>query len=601
MSFLLRIIIHTLFLLLLLAPSALSAQHKLPHSKLQKHAKRLHTADSPESKDTLPQSSSPNNFLLELWTEHQPSDNFVNEQDLDVEINYKKFHLQAGYGFFYDPFSPEGNFTITSKDHSKRRFEIEKRTIFRQHQTYVDIAWELNEKNKLILNHQLTFDHVSRKDETSEIDFQRNIHTRDQSQDFQFSQIWQHTFNSFTNLKIGAIEDYRKIKRTNESQTQEILIDQDIHSKLPGISSFIRLENRNKWGQTTGELRFSHLSGKDEMMNYFPGKTPRHTFHYQENMWSAELYHLFPLSETRQIEMEVGLEKASIQKSLNSPENSPHNSITKKNVLDLTYRFSYTITPSKEESYQWSLERNIDRPTYSQLNPLWKIYEDLIYTAGNMEINPAHHYNLTFQTHQKKWNFEGHLGYSNNFILPYYKMESHHLIATSQNFKNVLTAGAEVGYERRLWNDRWETRNNIRISYHRFEDAPPIQALGNAPQWKISSTQNVDLGHHWSTGLDVIFESSFKNNVLKQYSSAQVDLFIEKKIGKRLKIVIFGEDIFHTNRRWEKFLTKDYSFSRNIYLDLNTYGFSLQYDWEGKNYKHHSIEKPQDRLRKRLP
>ncbi len=593
----LRFTVFSTFLISLISP--LYAQHdRFYKMELRNPSDNSHTIKNSKGKQNSP-SHFKNNYRLVIQTQHQPSDDFVNEQLLDYEMHQKHLHLQAQYGFIYDPFSPEGSFEIASKNGPKKHFTTEKRIIYRNHEAALNMGLKLNTSNIIVFNNLVDLATIGGEDNTFESSFRQQIHTRDQVRQYYFSQTWHHDFDSSNQFKMGIIEDFKHLSARNQADRKDQKIKQQIHLKTPAIGSFIKFQNRQETGLTTAELRFSHLGIRDDTKNLYKDHRRSSFFGYQENTWMLRLHHQLSLSKTQELDATLQLEQSATQKRLQTPAQSISPDAEKEHSLNFTYKLSYTTAPTSGERYKISLRKDFIRPTVQQLNPLLKINRDFIHTAGNFNIKAYNAYKLLLETTQDDWILSAYAGYSNDEILPFFAFKTGHLTTTFRNFKNFFSTGGTIQYQKELFGQRWKTHNSIRFSYAQMSNKNISKPLGNSPKWQFNSEQQVNLGQNWTAGIDFVFQSAYKNNVIKHLSTTQLDLFIEKKIGKRLEIVIFGEDLFKTDRRWEKFLTPDYAFSRNINRDSNTYGFSLRYTLKGANFTAQSIYKPEDTLKNR--
>lgn len=539
------------------------------------------------------------NYKINFKTIHQPSDDFVNEQGIDYELNRKKISLQTGYDFVFDPFSPEGYLHQYLPDQDRREWDLSKRTIYRNHRALLNMEIKLSAHNKLLLNQQFNYTHTDKKDRTLGKNFKKNMQRDHLVKAYHFSQVWQHVLSPATTVEVGGMENFVFLKNPGQSTTEQATQRQHLKTKTTALKGFASLHYQQASGITKATLEYQGLSIKEEGQQRLENSRRSPAFQYQENIFSFRLAHDVALSERSVLAFKLGVENPHLRKNATHVKEEKLPLHQKENHTDFTYGVTYTFTPSANQtSYTLSAEKRLIRPTYHELNPITTLYYDLIYTSGNLNLRPTQEYALRLGTTQKQWAMQLYLGYAKDLIMKYYTLEDQQLLWTNANFNMPFFAGLHTSYTRDFFSGFWSSRTSVQLTYRQIEAE---RALRNAPRLKVHTAHTFRLGPTWKTGFDFTYASNYKDPFIQHFNYTQLDLFIEKKIGDNLKISIFGEDIFKANRKWEQFEVQDALFSRNINLDHNTYGIALQYRIKGKEFEHKHIAKPKDPFLKRIP
>ncbi len=538
------------------------------------------------------------NYKINLKTVHQPSHDFVNEQEVHYELNRKNISLQTGYDFIFDPFSPEGYLKRDRPNQDIGEWDLNKRTIYRNHRALLDMEIRLNGQNKLLLHQQFNYTHTDKKDHTLGREIKKNMQRNHLVKSYHFSQVWQHLLSKATTIEVGGMENFVSMKNPGQSITATQIQSQQLKTKTTAMGGFASLQHQHTGGTTKATFEYQGLSLEEngqqgmEKSAFFPA------FQYRENLFSFRLAHRAALSQRSALDFELGIENPHLRKNATHVKEEKLVSHQKEKHLDVTYQLSYSSTPTKNQSYTLSIEKRLIRPTYDQLNPITTLYYDLIYTSGTLNLHPTKEYTLSLETTQKQWTLQLYAGYAKDLIVRYYTLEDQRLLLTNANFNTPFLAGLNTRYTRDFFSGFWSSHTHGQLVYRRIEAE---KALRNTPRLKVYSAHTFHLGHSWKTGLNFTYASNYKDPFTKHFHYTQLDVFIEKKIGKNLKISIFGEDIFKANRKWEQFRVEDALFSRNINLDHNTYGIALQYRIKGKEFQHRHIAKPKDPLLQRIP
>lgn len=133
-------------------------------------------------------------------------------------------------------------------------------------------------------------------------------------------------------------------------------------------------------------------------------------FNYTENVNAAYVNYSTPLSNKLNIRAGIRIENTVSEGNLISYHPQPDDDV-KRNYLDLFPSGGISFTADKNNSFNLSYSRRIDRPNYEDLNPFENKIDELTYQKGNAFLRPQYT-NIIELTHTFMSRFNTTLSYS---------------------------------------------------------------------------------------------------------------------------------------------------------------------------------------------
>src|SRR5690625_2895872 len=87
----------------------------------------------------------------------------------------------------------------------------------RGHNVQVNLNYNLGSKDVVTLNNSIFVDNKDTDGTSERMDFKRTIDQDATSNQFQFAQVWIHTFTDSINLKVGAQQVFKNAKANNSA------------------------------------------------------------------------------------------------------------------------------------------------------------------------------------------------------------------------------------------------------------------------------------------------------------------------------------------------------------------------------------------------
>ncbi|MEP6711729.1 MAG: outer membrane beta-barrel protein [Ferruginibacter sp.] len=247
----------------------------------------------------------------------------------------------------------------------------------------------------------------------------------------------------------------------------------------------------------------------------------------------------------------------------------------KRKYTNLFPSISFNQALNAKSKLDLSISRRINRPAYSNLNPVRYFSDKYSYYQGNPNLKPEKAWLASISyTLGDKYIATFTFNTSNNFISQNARMDNNILISSNTNFSNrkrfdlLLTAPFII-------NSAWNINSTVDLNY---ENYPLLQLSGFAKAKKLSV--NIRINQTISFPYDIGFE------LMAQYNSPQLNGIYSSKryfsatcgvkkplIKKRLDAKFSCSDLFHTANYWGYSITntinnnyKYVSDSRRLYI-----------------------------------
>jgi len=268
---------------------------------------------------------------------------------------------------------------------------------------------------------------------------------------------------------------------------------------------------------------------------------------------------------------------------------------------DIANKWQYTkLFPSlslgqilnDDNKMDFSISRRINRPSYSDLNPVRWYSDQYFYYSGNPDLIPelAWIYSLTYSL-KNKYIFSAIYNQSLNFINRRLSIDDNGttIISQSDNFGNRQRFDFTISTPFKLY-PFWDILFFSDISYTKY----PISELSGEKQlskWAatLMLQQDISLPKEYKINLSAQWFSSELLGIYSSQPTGYVDFGIKKSFfNKNLVAQLTISDIFNTNRYQAHSLSEVIDYSYNDKPDSRRIGVTLLYHLGGKLVKEKS-------------
>ncbi|WP_222537830.1 outer membrane beta-barrel family protein [Pedobacter polysacchareus] len=239
-----------------------------------------------------------------------------------------------------------------------------------------------------------------------------------------------------------------------------------------------------------------------------------------------------------------------------------------KHYLNLFPRlyYGYTIAPKKTISI--SLARNIQRPSFRDLNPFVTKENDYSYLQGNPDLKPQFTNSLDISYQLPKQLFSFYMNHTENLIAGVYTNIGNITYYKPQNFGSQSRYGIDYSYFSNL--TKWlYTNTTLGAYYYQFKN-------GHLQPSQYSFNSNIytrfSMSKTWSADLLNVFNSRFQNYVVSAAPQYRLDFSLQKSIlAGKAQLKFACNDVFNTQR--DKNFSTYEDFSLDFYQKRRTRSF----------------------------
>lgn len=331
-------------------------------------------------------------------------------------------------------------------------------------------------------------------------------------------------------------ENKLKVHQPGFIEIKSVKTDLDLPYKSFSINAGL------KWAQINNDNRYQF----DSLSNgqYWPAESMSNHFKYRETVAAAYLNFGKSWSKTR---INAGLRI----------EDTDVNGYTEKGTE--ANRWCYTqLFPSASLTQQlndnseiaFSISRRINRPGYSDLNPVRWYSDQYFYFSGNPLLVPelAWVYAATYSL-RKKYAFSASYNKSTNFINRLLVFEGQSIRSMSANLGNQHRVDFTASLPVKLLSF-WSLQLFSNLSFSSY----PISmksGLKNISQWASTTTiqQSFSLKKGWEANLNAAWYSSELKGIYQTRATGFIDVGVKKTFwDNRITTQFNCNDIFNTNR-----------------------------------------------------
>jgi len=379
-----------------------------------------------------------NNQRLALRTTNGVRTHFFNRSNINYNLNLKKVNLYTNYSFNYSQPKSDGYVVERLGLQPKNKLYTENNEISRGHNVQVNLNYNLGSKDVVTLNNSIFVDNKDTDGTSERMDFKRTIDQDATSNQFQFAQVWTHTFNDSINLKVGAQQVFKNAKANNSAiNNDELPQDQYVKTEIPIYIGFVDYKNTNKLGTSLAGLRYRDISVTNENYEYVLDQSFTAPYSYKEKVLSAYLEHSIDVNEIANLRFGLRTESSKIDYHFNAltTDDSFTDHLRYTNLL---YNVQYSWATKNYRFYNLAFRKTIERPDYSALNPFQQISSDITYTTGDTNLDPAQYHTLDFYTFKGNWIIFTQTGFIKNFISNFYEVKDEVLPKTIEIFPTLI-------------------------------------------------------------------------------------------------------------------------------------------------------------------
>lgn len=534
-----------------------------------------------------------NNYRLGLNTTNGARREYFHTSGGNYALNLENFRLYTNYGFSYIPKTFTGSVAQQIGDGSLNRLEYEENNLSRNHNGLVNINVDIGEKNNIDLTHLFSFSNTNLKGLSQNNTFRRLVRQEAENRQFQFAQVWKHEFNDSVNLKIGSYQIFQKSEAENFALTNgQNPENQFIEGDIPILIGFVDFVNSNQWGTTSAGLKYNNISVENKNYRIVASERLPAPYRYSEGILAAYIEHSIPFSNKRSLRFGLRTESSFIDYEFTSAsgEESFSDNLQYTNLL---YNVEYNWATPENRYYNLAFRKQVRRPNYSYLNPFQSIESDIIYASGDTSLNPARDFILSSYTYKNAWLFWGQTGVLKDYISSVYQVEDQAITSTYRNFENVYLAAVGFQYNKSFFERIWTTKTSGSINFYKLVD-DRFEVQEATPSMVIRTNNSIKLAEDFRMDIDFEFTPTSKDGLIEHHSSSRFDVSLNKTFGDNFTAVLYANDIFKTDRRWNSTTIPGYFYETNLYRDTRSIGLTLRWSLTGKAYKNRVIERPED-------
>ncbi|WP_445724335.1 outer membrane beta-barrel protein, partial [Flavobacterium sp.] len=358
-----------------------------------------------------------NNYRIGSNLTNGTREKYFNSSNINLNYNLKKVKLYSSYSYNFNQKVNESNVTSQIENSPVLKFNYNEDTSQKNHQYYVNFNYEINKNNNIDFTSISSFDDFYRDGFGKNSSFERVLESTSGNEKIQFAEIYNHSFNDSTFLKIGSYQVFNNSKSSNYASTNSTNIEnQNQYSKIPLIVGFGDFNKATLIGAFNVGVRFNYTSIDKDNFSINNNIETNSPYNYDEKIFSSYINNSFNISENTSISLGIRLESSFIDYRFSDVINIAPLLSEKLKYSNLLYNINYMYSSNKEWHHSIAFRKQIQRPNYSYLNPFQNINSDVTYFSGDTKIVPSKIYSFSYEVLKKDWSFYIQAGTINDFI-----------------------------------------------------------------------------------------------------------------------------------------------------------------------------------------
>lgn len=520
---------------------------------------------------------------------------YFNNSNANINYNLEKIRIYSSYGFNYNQRVNESTVMSQINNNPLSTFDYEEENLQKNHQYYLNLNYEINNKNNIDFTTTGTFNNLDKNGLSKNMEFNRFLNMGFVDKKIQFAEIYKHIYNDSTFLKIGSYQVFKNSESQNNAITNNTTTEnQFIKSKIPLLIGFLDFNKATKLGDINTGVRFNNIQvNKDNI-----SESINNPYNYKETILAMYLNNSFSITNQSSINMGVRLESSFIDYKFNDIVNSLSINDNLK-YSNLLYNVSYMNSTEKDWHHSIAFRKQIQRPNYSYLNPFLNLNSDISYFSGDTKIKPAKLYSINYDLLKNNWSLYIQAGFINDFISTFTDEIDTKIVETYKNFDTVLISGFGFEYNPTIIKKTWYSRVNFDLAYFKIDDKnyPNIESSSPNINFELS---NILKFKKYQVNLNYNITPTYKDGLIKHFSNQRLNFTVSKRLNNNFSVFIYAYDILKTNRTWEETTLPNYFYSTKRYNDERTFGLTLRWSLTGKTYKKRDVENIEDNSIDRL-
>ncbi len=380
---------------------------------------------------------------------------------------------------------------------------------------------------------------------------------------------FQHTFKPGKTLYLDANYIYYKDNNPNTysntyfNNAKEFLLHQDFRSgKITPINfkvfsaDYTSPLGKKITTETGAKISFSKFTNKVNVDNlkegtYTPDSSLSAKYFLKENIAAA--YTSFTINPNNKISIKAGLRYEYTTSNLSTTEVA--------NIIDRKYgelfpTFFISNKLDDKNSVNFSYNRRITRPSFTDLAPFAVFFDPKTFFSGNPALQPAIANALRLGYNFKNYTFSISYTQERNTIESFYfqtqKIDTVNniLYLSASNFKSekFLNISFSLPFNITKW---WSAQNNINYDWRRISTTNNNALVQfQISDYNVNSTQRFKLPKDFSLELTGYYHSASYLGTTKFQPLYQLNIGLQKKSKKGDILRFTGNDVFNSGSNY---------------------------------------------------
>ena len=284
-------------------------------------------------------------------------------------------------------------------------------------------------------------------------------------------------------------------------------------------------------------------------------------------------------------QLQTGLRAEQTRADINSVAT---NSLIRRRYTNLFPNLFVERSLGEKHQMSFSFRREIDRPSYSNLNPFILYTNQYTYFQGNPYLNPAKAFVFAL-SHTINNGLSTTLDYSYQKDAFYETFEQFQDTKVTRHFFTNLATAAAVGLNvnfpvrLRKW---WESSTNVYGSYGKVNDNNFLGNRLDIVSWGYyaSSVHTITLARGCKADVGLYYQGPFRYATTTQLSTYNLNVGLQKSLwANKASLKINANDIFWTRRYGTRTLAANQNVRDISYRDTRLIRATLTYKFGTKN------------------
>ena len=525
---------------------------------------------------------------------------YFNSSNINLNYNLERVKLYTSYSFNFNQKVNEANVVSQTGNNPALKFNYREDTYQKNHQCFANFNYEINKNNVVNITSVVSFDDFYRGGFGGNISFERFLKSESDNEKIQFAEIYTHSFNDSTSLKIGSYQVFNSTVSSNFASTNTTNFEnQNQFSKIPLIVGFGDFNKSTLIGDFNLGVRLTSTSINKDNFSTNNDIVTNNPYNYNEKIFSSYLNNSSTINEKSSISLGIRLESSFIEYSFSDINNITLSLSDNLKYSNLLYNINYMYSSRMEWNHTIGFRKQIQRPNYSFLNPFQNINSDVTYFSGDTEIIPSKIYTLSYEVLKRDWSFYIQAGNIRDFISTFTDQIDDKIVETYRDFDKVILAGFGLEYNPTIIKNWWSSRIIFDLTYFKINDVNYPNIAESSPNTNFEFTNIVKI-KKYQLNIKYNIVPTYKDGLIKHFQTQRLDFTISKKINNNLTLFFYTYDIFKTNINWDETTLTNYFYGSKNYNDQQAIGLSIRWNITGKTYKKSEFEKIEDNSIDRL-